>query len=65
MMNIPLFITTRGDAVLELMKLKTELRNAGVKIIKADTYSFTADDGMIISKVYWDGGFIVSDIALK
>lgn len=62
---IDIMITTKADAVLELIKIREQMVHKGIKIIKSDTYSFVADDELTRSHIYWDGGFIVADINFK
>lgn len=64
-MTIPIMITTKADAILELIQLRETAKTTGSRILYADTYSFKADNGITVSHTYWDGTCIVSDIDFK
>ena len=61
-MKVTLFIVTKADAILALIDLQKQYIANGIKIINHDTYSFTAKEGDIITKVFWDGGFIEAEL---
>ena len=63
--EIPIMITTKAEAILDLIKLQQDFTNKGAQLHNIDTYSFEAHQHNQKVKVSWDGFYIVSEIIIN
>ena len=62
---IPIMVTTKAEAILDLIKLQEDFRIKGALLHNIDTYSFEAHQHNQKVRVSWDGCYIVSEIIIN
>ena len=64
-MTIPIIITSKSTAILDLIKLQDDFLAKGATLHNIETYSFVALLNNQSVKVYWSGIYIESEILIN